>query len=503
LPVRGRREACARQPRRATIRRNIHNQTVGTRAALPRAVAALAPAYRPRRPTETVLYGMVRDHLESFLEYVRDSYEAPLPRYVEHDLRGNLRCGVFAHGFVHCRCQSCGHDLLVGFSCKGRGTCPSCAGRRMCDVAARLVDRVPSVPVRQWVLSLPFELRGLAAFRADVLSAFVRIFIEAVFARYRAHGRAQGISDPYPGAVTFVQRFGSSLNLNVHFHVCLLDGVFDRDAHGGLRFLGAAEPTRDEMESIVRRVHKRVAVWLARRDPRAAAPATAPLQACATIAMRRGNVSRTSATGESAAAPAAPDDQPPPERAAVDFERFNLNASVAIATDDDLRRERLLRYGARPPFALERLRTKSGGRIAYCVKKVALGAREKVRVMTSLEFLSRLSALIPPPRYPLVRYHGVLAPGSKWRRDVVPKPRESTFACVRTAKGAVKDVPARVEPSSGRERQPRGEPARLARRGFPAPKMGRKQNAGCRDALPHPPSFAAGVPRSGVRKQRR
>jgi hypothetical protein len=59
----------------------------------------------------------------------------------------------------------------------------------------------------------------------------------------------------------------------------------------------------------------------------------------------------------------------------------------------------------------------SGGRIAYRIKKIAHGAREKVRVMTPLEFLARLSALIPPPRYPLVRYHGVLlAPARRsWR----------------------------------------------------------------------------------------
>ena len=156
-------------------------------------MAALAPAYRPRRPTETVLYGVVRDHLETFLAHARETYDAPLPRYVEQELRAYLRCGVFSHGFVHCRCEVCGHDLLVAFSCKRRGMCPSCAGRRMCDLAARLVDRVvPCVPVRQWVLSLPFELRGLAAFRADVLRAFVRIFIESVFARYRAHGHTWG-----------------------------------------------------------------------------------------------------------------------------------------------------------------------------------------------------------------------------------------------------------------------------------------------------------------------
>jgi hypothetical protein len=121
-------------------------------------LAALAPAYRPRRPTQTVLYVTVREHLETFLAHARDSYSAPLPRYVEEELRGYLRCGVFAHGFVMCRCDACGHELLVAFSCKARAICPSCAGRRMANVAAHLVDRViPAVPVRQWVLSLPFE----------------------------------------------------------------------------------------------------------------------------------------------------------------------------------------------------------------------------------------------------------------------------------------------------------------------------------------------------------
>jgi hypothetical protein len=45
-------------------------------------------------------------------------------------------------------------------------------------------------------------------------------------------------------------------------------------------------------------------------------------------------------------------------------------------------------------------------------------------VMTPMEFMARLSAIVAPPRYPLVRYAGVLAPRSKWRRDVVPRPRE-------------------------------------------------------------------------------
>jgi hypothetical protein len=104
-------------------------------------------------------------------------------------------------------------------------------------------------------------------------------------------------------------------------------------------------------------------------------------------------------------------------------EGFNLEASVRIDADDDLGRERLCRYGARPPISLDRLRALPGGRLAYRVKTVGRG-RAKTRVMTPLELLARLSALVPPPRYPLVRYHGVLAPRSSWRREIVPKPRE-------------------------------------------------------------------------------
>jgi hypothetical protein len=42
--------------------------------------------------------------------------------------------------------------------------------------------------------------------------------------------------------------------------------------------------------------------------------------------------------------------------------------------------------------------------------------------MTPMEFMARLSALTPPPRSSLVRYHGVLAPNSPWRVAVVPLP---------------------------------------------------------------------------------
>ncbi len=267
-----------------------------------------------------MLYAVVRDWLETFLAHARDSYEAPLPHYVEDELRGYLKCGVFAHGFVRAHCDSCGHDLLVAFSCKARSVCPSCAGRRVANTAAHLVDRVlPAVPVRQWVLSLPWELRALAAFKADVLSALARIFVESIFARHQGWAKGQGLGQTPTGAVTHVQRFGSSINLNVHFHVMVLDGVFTRDERGRLVFHRAPPPTRAELDLVVRRVHGQATAWLARKGhlrasadaPSQETPTPTSLAACADIAVGRGMV-RALRDDPDADLDGAPDVRPPP-----------------------------------------------------------------------------------------------------------------------------------------------------------------------------------------------
>ena len=87
------------------------------------------------------------------------------------------RCGLLEHGCVRVGCERCGFEHLVPLSCKRRGFCPSCLGRRMADTALHLVEKViPEVPVRQWVCSMPWRLRVLCGYDkrlcADVLEAF-------------------------------------------------------------------------------------------------------------------------------------------------------------------------------------------------------------------------------------------------------------------------------------------------------------------------------------------
>ena len=120
--------------------------------------------YRRHRPEETVLYQVVQEHLATFLEQARErgSHGVGLPQSVESELTAYLDCGILARGFTRLRCVECGNKLLVGFSCKRRGICPSCSARRMHDTAAHLVDRVfpLDVGVRQWVLSLRLRKAG-------------------------------------------------------------------------------------------------------------------------------------------------------------------------------------------------------------------------------------------------------------------------------------------------------------------------------------------------------
>jgi hypothetical protein len=119
--------------------------------------------------------------METFLARQQER-ERVVPRFVERELRSFLECGILANGFLRLHCDDCGKDRLVPFSCKGRGFCASCCGRRMAGTAAHLVDRVlPEVPIRQWVLSLPYTLRFRLAYDANLVSAVLHIFVNAVF----------------------------------------------------------------------------------------------------------------------------------------------------------------------------------------------------------------------------------------------------------------------------------------------------------------------------------
>ncbi len=176
---------------------STHPRCKGTGLALLRGMPALSTlagprSYRRRTPETDPLYRVMAGHLETFPERTRAS-DRLLPAYVERELRAYLECGMLSFGFLRVRCQDCGQSRVVAFSCKKRGFCPSCTGRRMADTAAALTDEVlPEVPVRQWVLSLPYEIRFRPAWDGDLLSAVLAVFLRVVYGWYRRRAREDG-----------------------------------------------------------------------------------------------------------------------------------------------------------------------------------------------------------------------------------------------------------------------------------------------------------------------
>jgi|GEM_PF-1745857 len=148
---------------------------------------------------------------------------------------------MLTHGFIRTECLSCGSARLVAFSCKGRTLCPSCGAKRMAVQAAHLLERVlPHGPIRQWVLSMPFDLRFLLASQPKIITAVLRTFIHSIFSYYR-----NANSKLHCDAIAFIQRFDSALNLNVHFHVVVLDGGYLINGHGDPVFQPATAPSHE------------------------------------------------------------------------------------------------------------------------------------------------------------------------------------------------------------------------------------------------------------------
>ena len=171
-----------------------------------------------RRPENTTPYHIVQQHLQTYLALAREhEWDGQrVPAYVGREFRQYPECGILAYGFARAGCGACGHDFPVAFSCKGRGLCPSCNARRMAESAAHLVDRViPPVAVRQWVLSVPKRLRWYLEREPKAVSAVLHLF-PRVSEAHLQQTSPRACAQARLGAVSFVHRFGSSLNRHTH-----------------------------------------------------------------------------------------------------------------------------------------------------------------------------------------------------------------------------------------------------------------------------------------------
>ena len=207
-----------------------------------------------------MLYQLVESHYPEFIKQLSDQGKS-LPRHVEKEFAEFLKCGRLEHGFLRVICDDCKHEKLVAFSCKRRGFCPSCGARRMAESAKLLVDDVlRGYPVRQWVLSLPIPLRLLLARYPKELSKVMQI-IHRTISTDIIHRAGYLKKQAKTGAVTYIQRFGSALNRNIHFHMLFLKGVVKKE-RGQTKFKRVKAPSHSDMERVVNTISHRIAQYL-------------------------------------------------------------------------------------------------------------------------------------------------------------------------------------------------------------------------------------------------
>jgi hypothetical protein len=348
----------------------------------------------------------------------------------------------------------------------------------MSDTAAHLVERViPEVPVRQWVLTLPYPLRYRCAYDAKLMSEVLKVFLRALFASLRHRTRRQGVQGRLQcGAVSFLQRFGSAINLNCHVHTLALDGVYPVSANGRIHFHPLPPPDDEEVARVVVRIAHNLAKLLKQqglgeagdfadtdplteKDPLLAILAAASIQGRVATGPRAGQ--RLVRLGDRVDPEGLEDLEASPPPRCAHVAGLSLHADVAVPARDRKRLERLARYCGRPPIATDRLSQLDDGRLCYRLKHRWRDGTTHI-VLDPVDLLERLATFVPSPRSHTVRYHGILAPCAGWRDHVVP---QGTEPAMPEAAGKLNPAAYRVDTtrgSSGRPREPpsRGEPHR-------------------------------------------
>jgi hypothetical protein len=231
--------------------------------------------------------------------------------------------------------------------------------------------------------------------------------------------------------VTFIQRFGSALNLNIHFHMLFIDGIYiDGFNKEKQVFKRVKAPTTTELNALVHKLSQRVARFLTKQgllvedidnsNLTLDGLAPDPMQDLyghsityrVALGAQRGKKVFTLQT-------LAPQIEENSDSQVGSMAGFILHAGVATRGNEREKLERVCRYIARPALFEKRLAITGNGNVRYQLKTPYCDGTTDYRrshvIFTPLDFMAKLAALVPKPRVNLTRFFGVFAPNSQYR----------------------------------------------------------------------------------------
>jgi len=398
-------------------------------------MAKTYPEYKRHEPEHTILFRVVDEHAPFFFAMIAEAPDRnALPGFIKREFDKFLSCGILTEGFVRLKCDDCTHSIILAFSCKCRGFCPSCAGRRMSERSIHLADNViPFVPTRHWVLSVPFELRYWMASDDKLLKEVNKILCDEINNYLRKKARKLGIKGGETGIVSYLQRAGSALNLNLHFHLLVLDGIYTVDGEGDPVFHRIPGIYEQEVGRVVDGVSRRVIKYLRKSgklpiEGEEVCIADPTSDEDLTLShLKRASISSHIALGPRAGLRVRRiggsfgyEEEIPKSQGygCASKNGFSIHAATSIKAHERDRLEQLLRYLGRGPVAHDKISLDHNGNILYELKKSFDGATHVP--LSPLEFIEKLASIIPPPYRHQVNYYGCLSSHSKLRPLIVP-----------------------------------------------------------------------------------
>jgi hypothetical protein len=308
----------------------------------------------------------------------------------------------------------------------------------MVEATTHLVENVlPVVPYRQFVVSFAIPMRYWLQAGRKLYAKIHKIMIKQIHKYYIEKASAKGIKDLKPGSISFTQRWGSALNLNVHCHILCPDGVYTNIGDGP-RFRNIDPISDDEVAALVRRIAQFVMRYLKKMgylDKEGEIVQNPKQDDLFTENESLALATASSIAGKIAFGPNAGkyvtkigkgfrylEEVPLAKgKPCHSVNGFSLHANTSVNALARDRLAKLIEYIARGPLSNERLEITTDRKVKLKLKTPYSDGTTHL-LLTFSEFIEKLMALVPPPRSHLVRWGGVFAPNSPVRKQITLKP---------------------------------------------------------------------------------
>ena len=314
----------------------------------------------------------------------------------------------------------------------------SCGAKRMVETAEHLVENIlPLAQYRQWVVTLPFDLRYSVAKNRKLMSRIHKIIASEILSFYKSSTDHVSERDGVGGYISFTHYFGSALQLTPHFHILFADGLFIEEGEK-VKFVKLEGFCDEDVGFVLDRISRRVVRYLKRLgyldregemvnrpdlDPIFGDYSDLDEAADASIGLKIAFGPRAGKRVRRIGKSFGYEGEAPVFKGhlVASLNGFNLHAARRVKKHQRGQLESLLSYMGRSALSAERLTLRSDGDLEYKMKRRFSDGSEKV-VLSPTELIEKLVAIIPLPRAHLTRYGGVFASAHPLRSKVIKNP---------------------------------------------------------------------------------